>query len=57
MYAIAAGRPVFTCPSIDIALVLDLAPGARLAVQDEPPAFALHLVTAAGATTHVQPVG
>ena len=56
MYATAGGRPVFTCPSTDIAIALDLAPGAELAVLDEPPAFALHFVTAAGATTHVQPV-
>jgi len=57
MFATAAGRPVFTCPSTDIALVLDLAPAAALAVHDEPPAFALHLVTGADVTTHVQPVG
>ena len=56
MFAACGGRPVFSCPSTDIALVLDLAPGAPLAVHDEPPAFALHLVSAGGATTHVQPV-
>ncbi len=56
MYSTTGGRPVFSCPSIDVALVLDLAPGAALAVHDEPPAFALHLVTATGTTTHVQPV-
>jgi 3',5'-cyclic-AMP phosphodiesterase len=56
MYSTTGGRPVFSCPSVDIALVLDLAPGAALAVHDEPPAFALHLFTAAGTTTHVQPV-
>jgi Icc protein len=56
MYSTTGGRPVFSCPSVDIALVLDLAPGAALAVHDEPPAFALHLVTATGTTTHVQSV-
>jgi 3',5'-cyclic-AMP phosphodiesterase len=56
MFGTAGGRTVFTCPSVDMALVLDLAPGATLAVHDEPPAFALHVVSAAGATTHVQPV-
>jgi 3',5'-cyclic-AMP phosphodiesterase len=56
MLATAGGRTVFTCPSADVAIALDLAPGAPLAVLDEPPAFAVHLVTAAGLTTHVQPV-
>jgi 3',5'-cyclic-AMP phosphodiesterase len=56
MYALTAGRPAFACPSTDIALALDLAPGAALAMHDEPPAFAVHVVTPAGTTTHVQPV-
>jgi 3',5'-cyclic AMP phosphodiesterase CpdA len=56
IYATAAGRAVFTCPSTDIAIALDLAAAAALAVVDEPPAFALHVVTNTGATTHVQPV-
>jgi 3',5'-cyclic-AMP phosphodiesterase len=49
--------PVFTCPSTDLAIQLDLAGSTEIAVVDEPPAFALHLASGGGLTTHVQPVG
>jgi 3',5'-cyclic-AMP phosphodiesterase len=48
--------PVFTCPSTDLAIQLDLTGSGELAVVDEPPAFALHLTAGGGMTTHVQPV-
>lgn len=54
--ATSGGCPVFTCPSTDVAIGLDLADGAELSVRDEPPAFALHLTVGGGLTTHVQPV-
>ncbi|HEY3764311.1 MAG TPA: phosphodiesterase [Gaiellales bacterium] len=56
MLATCGDRPVFTCPSTDLAIGLDLAPGADLAIHAEPAAFALHLDVAGGMTTHVQPV-
>ena len=51
----AAARPVFSCPSTDVAIALDLRAGAELGVLDEPPAFALHLVTDGSRDHHVQP--
>jgi Icc protein len=54
--ATCGGCPVFTCPSTDVAIGLDLADGAALFVLDEPPAFALHLAVNDGLTTHIQPV-
>ena len=56
MLAACGGRPVFTCPSTDVAIALDLSGTLALTVLDEPPAFALHLAVAGGLTTHVQPV-
>jgi Icc protein len=56
MLATCGGCPVFTCPSVDVAIALDLSGGAELSVRDEPPAFALHLLASGGLTTHVQPV-
>jgi len=54
--ATCGGCPVFTCPSSDVAIALDLAEGAELSMRDEPPAFALHLAAGGGLTTHVQPL-
>jgi len=56
MYSTCGGRTVFSCPSADVAIRLDLRPGAELAVLDEPPAYALHLVTNGALVTHVQPL-
>ena len=56
MYSTCGGRTVFSCPSADVAIRLDLRPGAELGVLDEPPAYALHLVTDGGLVTHVQPL-
>ncbi len=47
---------VFTCPSTDLAIQLDLTGSGEIAVVDEPAAFALHLAAGGGLTTHVQPV-
>jgi Icc protein len=47
---------VFTCPSTDLAIQLDLTGSGEITVVDEPPAFALHLAAGGGLTTHVQPV-
>ena len=51
--------PVFTCPSVSIALALDLRPDAepRVAVVDEPPALAIHVLLDGEVTSHVQPIG
>jgi 3',5'-cyclic AMP phosphodiesterase CpdA len=56
MVASLGGRTVFSCPSSDVAIGLDLSGSTDLSVHDEPPAFALHLATDGGLTTHVQPV-
>ena len=56
MYSTCGGRTVFSCPSADVAIRLDLRPGAALAVLDEPPAYALHLITNGELVTHVQPL-
>lgn len=56
MVASLGGRTVFSCPSSDVAIGLDLSGGTDLTVHDEPPAFALHLAVDGGLTTHVQPV-
>jgi Icc protein len=56
MLAACGGRPVFTCPSTDVAIALDLSGTLELTVLDEPPAFALHLAVDGGLTSHVQPV-
>jgi 3',5'-cyclic-AMP phosphodiesterase len=56
MYSTCGGRPVFSCPSADVAIRLDLRPGGELGVLDEPPAYALHLVTNGTLVTHVQPL-
>jgi 3',5'-cyclic-AMP phosphodiesterase len=56
MYSTCGGRPVFSCPSADVAIRLDLRDGAELGVLDEPPAYALHLVTDGTLVTHIQPL-
>jgi 3',5'-cyclic AMP phosphodiesterase CpdA len=56
MYSTCGGRTVFSCPSVDVAIQLDLRPGAELGVLDEPPAYALHLLTDGELVTHVQPL-
>jgi 3',5'-cyclic-AMP phosphodiesterase len=56
MYSTCGGRAVFSCPSTDVAIRLDLRGGAPLGVVDEPPAYALHLVTDGTLVTHVQPL-
>lgn len=56
MYSTCGGRPVFSCPSADVAIRLDLRADAELGVLDEPPAYALHLVTDGTLVTHVQPL-
>ncbi len=56
MYSTCGERPVFSCPSVDVAIELDLRAGADLGVRDEPPAYALHLVTNGALVTHVQPL-
>jgi 3',5'-cyclic-AMP phosphodiesterase len=56
MYSTCGGRTVFSCPSADVAIRLDLRHGAELGVLAEPPAYALHLVTDGTLVTHVQPL-
>jgi 3',5'-cyclic AMP phosphodiesterase CpdA len=56
MLGVCGGCPVFTCPSCDVAIALDLSDTLELSVLDEPPALALHLFADGGLTTHVQPV-
>jgi 3',5'-cyclic-AMP phosphodiesterase len=56
MFGRLGGCSVFTCPSTDLAIQLDLTGSREIAVVAEPPAFALHLATSSGLTTHVQPV-
>jgi 3',5'-cyclic-AMP phosphodiesterase len=56
MYSTCGGRPVFSCPSADVAIRLDLRPGAELGVLDEPPAYALHVLIDGSLVTHVQPL-
>lgn len=56
MFGRLAGCPVFTCPSTDLAIRLDLTGSRELVVVDEPPAFAIHLAAGGGVTTHIQPV-
>jgi Icc protein len=56
MYSTCGGRAAFSCPSGDVAIRLDLRADADLGVLDEPPAYALHLVTDGTLVTHVQPV-
>jgi 3',5'-cyclic-AMP phosphodiesterase len=56
MYSTCGGRTVFSCPSADVAIRLDLRHGAELGVLDEPPAYALHLVTDGTLVTHIQPL-
>jgi Icc-related predicted phosphoesterase len=51
--------PAFVCPSVHLTLVLDLRPDGRpnVAVVDEPPALAIHLLIEGEVTSHVQPIG
>ena len=56
MFGRLGGCSVFTCPSTDLAIRLDLSGSSEIAVVDEPPAFAVHLAAGEGLTTHVQPV-
>jgi 3',5'-cyclic AMP phosphodiesterase CpdA len=56
MYSTCGGRTVFSCPSADVAIRLDLRTGGELGVLDEPPAYALHLITDGALVTHVQPL-
>jgi 3',5'-cyclic-AMP phosphodiesterase len=56
MFGRLGGCTVFTCPSTDLAIQLDLTGSDAITVVDEPPAFALHVATGGGLTTHVQPV-
>ena len=56
MYSTCGERPAFSCPSVDVAIQLDLRADAELGVRDEPPAYALHLVTNGTLVTHVQPL-
>ena len=56
MVATLGGRIVFSGPSSDVAIGLDLSGGTALTVHDEPPAFALHLAVDGALTTHVQPI-
>jgi 3',5'-cyclic-AMP phosphodiesterase len=56
MYSTCGGRPVFSCPSSDVAIRLDLRTRAELGVLDEPPAYALHVLTDGMLVTHVQPL-
>jgi 3',5'-cyclic AMP phosphodiesterase CpdA len=55
MVAELGGRSVFSCPSSDVAVSLDLT-GGDLRMVDEPPAFALHVLADGGVTTLVQPL-
>jgi 3',5'-cyclic-AMP phosphodiesterase len=50
------GRPVFTCPSTWVQGRLDFGHPDTLDLVAEPPAYAVHAVTAGTITTHVQPV-
>ena len=50
------GRPVFTCPSTWVQGLLDFGHPDELDLVAEPPAYAVHAVTAGGITTHVQSV-
>jgi Icc protein len=52
----SGGRPVFTCPSTWVQGLLDFGRPDELGLVAEPPAYAVHAVTAGGITTHVQPV-
>jgi 3',5'-cyclic AMP phosphodiesterase CpdA len=52
-----AGTVSTTCPSTYRQLFLDLTRPGRAAVTGEPAGFAVHLVTAEGATTHFVPTG
>jgi 3',5'-cyclic-AMP phosphodiesterase len=52
----SGGRPVFTCPSTWVQGLLDFGRPDELELVAEPPAYAVHAVTAGGITTHVQPV-
>jgi Icc protein len=56
MFGCFGACTVFTCPSTDLAIQLDLTGSGEIAIVDEPPAFALHLATGGGLTTQVQPV-
>jgi Icc protein len=47
------GVPVFTCPGSHRQLALDFDPGAELALADEPPGFAVHVLLDGALTTHV----
>jgi Icc protein len=51
--------PVFVCPSVHLTLALDLRPDGRpnVAVVDEPPALAIHLLIEGEVTSHVKPIG
>jgi Icc protein len=51
--------PVFACPSVHLALALDLRPAEepRVAIVDEPPAFAIHVLVEGEVASHVQPIG
>jgi 3',5'-cyclic AMP phosphodiesterase CpdA len=51
--------PVFACPSVHLALALDLRPAVepRVAIVDEPPAFAVHTLVDGEIASHVQPIG
>jgi 3',5'-cyclic-AMP phosphodiesterase len=52
----SGGRPVFTCPSTWVQGLLDFGHPDELHLVGEPPAYAVHAVTAGGITTHVQSV-
>ena len=52
----AGGRPVFACPSTWVQGLLDFGHPDELELAAEPPAYAVHAVTAGGITTHVQSV-
>ena len=52
----SGGRPVFTCPSTWVQGLLDFGSPDELDLVHEPPAYAVHAVTAGAITTHVQSV-
>jgi 3',5'-cyclic AMP phosphodiesterase CpdA len=52
----SGGRPVFTCPSTWVQGLLDFGRPDELGLVHEPPAYAVHAVTAGAITTHVQSV-
>jgi Icc protein len=56
IYGRLGGCPVFTCPSTDLAIALDLTGSRQIAIVDEPPAFALHVAVGRDLATHVQPL-